>query len=91
MAASHSRIDRLHHLQNVIKRDPTAYRDEFLLQYRNYKAEMEIFALNPSSEAKSLIEVVAFISHVASCYPKETEDFAEDIMGVLSKSAALLH
>jgi protein SDA1 len=36
-------------LQSSIKRDPEGYRDEFLLQYRHYKATLELFMLRPAA------------------------------------------
>ena len=40
------------------------------MQYRNYKAELEIFTLNASADSESLCEVITFLSHVAPCYPE---------------------
>jgi protein SDA1 len=36
-------------LQSSIKRDPEGYRDEFLLQYRHYKATLDLFMLRPAA------------------------------------------
>ncbi len=38
---------RLPHLQNLVRRDPSGYRTEFMSQLRNCKSEMEIVRLNP--------------------------------------------
>lgn len=51
-------------LQNLIKRDPDSYRDEFLQQYRHFQGIVEIFRLNPGEENKSLDELVMFIAQV---------------------------
>jgi len=36
-------------LQSSIKRDPEGYRDEFLLQYRHYRATLDLFMLRPAA------------------------------------------
>lgn len=53
-------------LQNLIKRDPESYRDEFLQQYRHFQSLVEIFRLNPAQENKSLDELVIFLAQVRS-------------------------
>ncbi|XP_067633966.1 protein SDA1 homolog isoform X2 [Eurosta solidaginis] len=54
--------DNLPQLQNLIKRDPDSYKDDFYQQYQHFLSSMEIFALNPSEESKSLEELVMFIA-----------------------------
>ena len=56
--------DNLPQLQNLIKRDPESYKEEFLQQYRHFQSTLEVFALNPSEENKSLDELVTFIAQV---------------------------
>ena len=34
-------------LQNLIKRDPESYREEFLQQYRHFASTLTVFELNP--------------------------------------------
>lgn len=51
-------------LQNLIKRDPSSYAEEYKEQYEHFCGLLEIFALNPSSENHSLEEVVMFIAQV---------------------------
>lgn len=61
--------DNLPQLQNLIKRDPESYKDEFQQQYRHFLSSLEVFALNPTEENKSLDELVMFIAQV-SIYKK---------------------
>lgn len=56
--------DNLPQLQNLIKRDPTSYKDEFMQQYNHYLSLLEVFRLNPGQENKSLDELVMFIAQV---------------------------
>lgn len=58
--------DNLPQLQNLIKRDPASYRDEFLQQYKHFLSILEVFRLNPDQENKSLDELVMFIAQVTS-------------------------
>lgn len=57
--------DNLPQLQNLIKRDPSSYREEFMQQYNHYLSLLEVFRLNPGQENKSLDELVMFIAQVS--------------------------
>jgi protein SDA1 len=57
--------DNIPQLQNLIKRDPESYREEFLQQYNFWKNTLEIFKLNPGKENKSLEELVMFFAQVS--------------------------
>jgi protein SDA1 len=52
-------------LQNLIKRDPEAYKEEFLQQWNHYNSIRRIFATNPDEQATHFRELVAFISQVS--------------------------
>lgn len=56
--------DNLPQLQNLIKRDPASYKDDFMQQYRHFLSILEVFRLNPGQENKSLDELVMFIAQV---------------------------
>ncbi|KJE92920.1 Scad1 protein [Capsaspora owczarzaki ATCC 30864] len=43
-------------LQNLIKRDASLYRDEFLQQLRHYASELKIFQLKPTTAAGAAVE-----------------------------------
>lgn len=53
-------------LQNLIKRDPAAYKEEFLQQWNHYTSIREIYLLNPVEHAQHFRELTAFISQVCS-------------------------
>lgn len=59
--------DNLPQLQNLIKRDPASYKEEFMQQYNHYLSLLEVFRLNPGQENKSLDELVMFIAQVSPC------------------------
>jgi hypothetical protein len=51
-------------LQNLIKRDPKAYKEEFLQQWNHYNSIRQIFHMSPDEQAQHFRELVAFISQV---------------------------
>ncbi|KAM3832143.1 protein SDA1 homolog [Vipera latastei] len=92
MAARHNNKlpFNLPQLQNLIKRDPPSYIEEFLQQYRHYKSNVEIFKLQPAKPSKELGELVMFLAQVAHCYPKYLEDFPQQLKELLSYSHTVL-
>lgn len=78
-------------LQNLIKRDPKSYESEFLQQYRHYQSTLSIFCSKPDEEAKELCELVTFISQVTQCYPKQTEEFPQQLVDLLQQHCIALH
>jgi hypothetical protein len=55
-------------LQNLIKRDPSAYKDDFLVQQRHFLSQLQIFQLKPTDEHTEFSKLVSFISHVRFLY-----------------------
>jgi protein SDA1 len=51
-------------LQNLIKRDPASYKEEFLQQWNHYNSIRQIFQINPDEQAQHFRELVTFISQV---------------------------
>lgn len=74
-------------LQNLVRRDPASYKEEFLLQYRHYESLRDIFMANPASEegASEFSDLVGFVSQVCACYPKETAQFPVELVKMLSE------
>uniref|UniRef100_A0A1A9W0Z4 Protein SDA1 n=1 Tax=Glossina brevipalpis TaxID=37001 RepID=A0A1A9W0Z4_9MUSC len=83
--------DNLPQLQNLIKRDAESYKDEFQQQYRHFLSSLEVFALSPGEENKSLDELVIFIAQVAQCYPAECLQFPQHLVDLLKNHATTLH
>ncbi|KAF8078206.1 actin cytoskeleton organization and cell cycle progression protein [Lyophyllum atratum] len=77
-------------LQNLIKRDPTGYKEEFLQQWNHYNSIRQIFKIHPDEQAQHFRELVAFISQVATCYPKETAEFPSQISSLLLENYGTL-
>lgn len=59
-------------LQNLIRRDPDSYREEFAQQLRHFESSLQIFLLNPAADAKDFGELTNFMSHVRVSSPSPT-------------------
>jgi protein SDA1 len=77
-------------LQNLIKRDPESYRDEFLTKYSYYKETLGIFQQKPTGHDENLVSVVTFLSQVAQCYTDVMADFPQDLLTLLHHQGPLL-
>lgn len=78
-------------LQNLIKRDPQSYYEEFQLQYHHYKALLQLFLLNPSQDSKTLQDLVMFLAQVSQSYAEEMKSFPDDLQTLLKQQATVLH
>ncbi|KAK5575873.1 hypothetical protein RB653_007007 [Dictyostelium firmibasis] len=81
-----TRILDLLQLQNLTKRDPSAYKEEFLLQYQHYLTQLQIFQLKPTKDFKHFSQLVSYLSHVCACYPKELSEFPKQISDLLENN-----
>ncbi|XP_036859202.2 protein SDA1 homolog isoform X1 [Manis javanica] len=91
-------------LQNLIKRDPPAYIEEFLQQYNHYKSNVEIFKLQPNKPSKELTELVMFMAQekkknfrrsfallqIGHCYPEHLSNFPQELKDLLSYNHTVL-
>ncbi|KAL6264384.1 hypothetical protein P5V15_004496 [Pogonomyrmex californicus] len=82
--------DNLPQLQNLIKRDPESYKEEFLQQYQHYKSTLEVFHLEPTQFNKSLDELVTFLAQVAHCYPGDLKTYPQEIVDILQTHNVIL-
>uniref|UniRef100_K3WVT4 Protein SDA1 n=1 Tax=Globisporangium ultimum (strain ATCC 200006 / CBS 805.95 / DAOM BR144) TaxID=431595 RepID=K3WVT4_GLOUD len=83
-------IGKLPQLQNMVKRDPDAYKSEFLMQLRHYESEYQLFLLQPSKESAHFGALISFLSHVAKCYPREMAEFPIQVMKLLQDNYLVL-
>ncbi|KAL3271953.1 hypothetical protein HHI36_022423 [Cryptolaemus montrouzieri] len=82
--------ENLPQLQNLIKRDPESYKEEFNQQYHHFQNTLEVFSLTPDKPNKTLDELVMFMAQVAQCYPKELANFPQQIIDLLQKFNTIL-
>ncbi|XP_037506539.1 protein SDA1 homolog [Rhipicephalus sanguineus] len=75
--------NNLPQLQNLIKRDPLSYKDEFNLQRHYYESLLQAFRLRPTEHNKELDELVMFLAQVSHCYEEEMKQFPQDMVDLL--------
>lgn len=83
--------NNLTQLQNLIKRDPDSYKEEFHQQLAHFETTLEIFNLNPTQYSKKLDEQAIFLAQVAQCYMNEMKLFPQKIVDVLKTHNSILH
>ena len=72
-------------LQNLIKRDPLGYEDEFRRRWRHFQSVLELQREQPSSDAKEMVANVSFISHVSPCFPKLVGGLPQQLASLLEE------
>lgn len=82
---------KLPQLQNLIKRDPTAYREEFLTQKRHFESELEIFKLRPTKDSERFTDLINFMSHVVSYYPDEGKSIPIALFDIMEQHGGTVH
>lgn len=82
--------DNLPQLQNLIKRDPASYHEEFLQQHQHFENTIEVFELSPEQTNKTLDDLVMFLAQVSQCYPKELASFPQRLIDLLEKHNTVL-
>ncbi|KAM9734617.1 protein SDA1 homolog [Menidia menidia] len=82
--------NNLPQLQNLIKRDPQSYVEEFLQQYRHYQSNVQIFRLQPDKPNKELADLVMFLAQVGHCYPQQLSALAQELSELLTSYHTVL-
>ncbi|XP_046959707.1 protein SDA1 homolog [Vanessa cardui] len=83
--------NNLTQLQNLIKRDPDSYKDEFRQQLAHFETTLEIFNLNPTQYSKKLDEQAMFLAQVTQCYQAEMKTFPQKIVDILKTHNTVMH
>lgn len=91
MAEGPTAVVDLLSLQNLIKRDPDGYRDDFLLQLRHFEALLAVLSSSPGGDSKEVADLAHFLAHAAVVYPRDTGAFPRQVMGLLEAHADALH
>ncbi|KAK9457138.1 SDA1-domain-containing protein [Dipodascopsis uninucleata] len=74
-------------LQNLVRRDPGSYKDEFLIQYSHYNSQRAILSADPTANFQDLegfINQIGFISQVCTSFSSETAEFPKELAELLS-------
>uniref|UniRef100_A0A8D3A200 Protein SDA1 n=1 Tax=Scophthalmus maximus TaxID=52904 RepID=A0A8D3A200_SCOMX len=82
--------NNLPQLQNLIKRDPQSYVEEFLQQFRHYQSNVQIFKLQPDKANKELADLVMFLAQVCHCYVQHLSTFPQELSELLLSYHTLL-
>ncbi|KAL8274448.1 hypothetical protein Esti_001608 [Eimeria stiedai] len=61
-------------LQNKIKRDPEAYREEFLLQLSSFQGLLGALKQQPQRPTRRLQSLAMFLAHTVPCYSAQAAD-----------------
>ncbi|KAI0243627.1 Severe Depolymerization of Actin [Massospora cicadina] len=77
--------NNLPQLQNLIKRDPESYREEFIQQYRHFESSLNLFELKPDAEKVEIGDHVTFLSQVVKLYPEYANRFPAILIDLLSR------
>ncbi|CAG4980005.1 unnamed protein product [Colias eurytheme] len=83
--------NNLTQLQNLVKRDPDSYKDEFRQQLAHFDTTLEIFQLNPTQYNKKLDEQAMFLAQVTQCYQNDMKTFPQKIVDILKTHNTILH
>lgn len=88
----HNRLPlNLPQLQNCIKKDPSAYEEEFHVQFRHYESVLQILMFNPAYFDKEFESLVMFLAHTCPCYKKKMVEFPKQLMNLLRNYSTGLH
>ncbi|WWC91696.1 uncharacterized protein L201_006642 [Kwoniella dendrophila CBS 6074] len=85
-------------LQNLIKRDPEGYKEEFLTQYNHYLSLLRLQQVSSVTSTSTSAttdksnelfgDLITFISQCAQCYPTETKELPLQLKGLLLGSGS---
>ncbi|KAI8904308.1 SDA1-domain-containing protein [Gorgonomyces haynaldii] len=75
--------NNLPQLQNMIKRDPMSYKQEFLIQKRHFESQVSIFHMKPDDDYPEFEDLIMFMSQVSMCYPQDCLELPQKIVDLL--------
>ena len=82
--------NNLPQLQNLIKRDPESYKEEFSQQLRHFSSTLQVFELTPTEFNENLHELIMFLAQVAKCYPDDLANYPQTLIDLLRKVRNLM-
>lgn len=86
-----SALKNLTLLQDLIRKDPSSYKSEFIEQYRHFQQTLKLFLFQPSeTDYDHLLALLSFISHICHLFPEESQSFGPEIMEILRLQASKL-
>jgi protein SDA1 len=80
--------NNLVHLQNLLKKDPESYRDEYQLQWRHYIAQRDLlYHADATAPSEEFLQMLTFLGHVSSLYPDVSTGFVDDLEALIQLNA----
>lgn len=90
-----TRVDvtlKLSQLQNLCKRDPAGYKEDYDAQVRRLESECKILALSADSASPRLVELIQFCAAVSSSsYKDEADSISSLLIELLDNNMQHLH
>ncbi|EEB09130.1 SDA1 family protein [Schizosaccharomyces japonicus yFS275] len=83
--------NNLPHLQNLVKRDPKLYREEFLQQWNHYQTAREVFLVNPGEDDDEFANLIGFLAQTCNHYHDVTKNFPAELAQLLQENHEQLH
>ena len=79
-------------LQNLMKRDPGSYVEEFSAQWQSYLHHLHLIQLHdpPKALIKDFSTLLTFLSHVAPCFPTITTPLPTQLLHLLTQHSTSL-
>ncbi|XP_018409060.1 PREDICTED: protein SDA1 homolog isoform X1 [Nanorana parkeri] len=77
-------------LQNLIKRDPASYIEEFIQQHKHYQSIVEVFKLQPDKSNKELATLVMFMAQVSYAISPFQVTCTQQLKSVLSSQHTVM-
>lgn len=83
--------NNLPQLQNLIKRDPDSYFEEFQQQHRHYQSQLQVYQLKPTEHSKDLTDLTMFLCQIAHCYSKELSGLPIQLTDLLQRHGSQMN
>ncbi|CAJ0949991.1 unnamed protein product, partial [Mesorhabditis belari] len=77
-------------MQEIVRKDPESYKEEFNEQLYFYTQTMKLLQLQPAMhklEVQSLLDTIIFLAGVAQFYPTEAKEFSAHLQTILREQA----
>lgn len=77
-------------LQGYIKKDPVSFREDFILQYKNFESELSLLKLKPTKDTDRIEELLDFISHTCVHFKDDAQSFFQNVANFLENHVSVI-
>ncbi|CAJ0586519.1 unnamed protein product, partial [Mesorhabditis spiculigera] len=81
-------------MQEIVRKDPESYREEFMMQYQYYLHTIKLLHLQPEVsklDIQPLLDSIIFLQGVAQFYPTEAKSFSDTLLMILREQSTGLN